>query len=137
MGLGNIWLLWQRQSVDLAGKGAAGRVRQARGPRGPRAPAGREEAVCGEGVAPAASERSCERKPCPLPGGLQGSGLPTYVPPHLVNKPFREFSEKKKMLLGVTPFKFTSLVFCDLIFPLKYHWKSVSELSVLVSIETW
>lgn len=25
MGLGNIWYLWQRQTVDLAGKGAVGR----------------------------------------------------------------------------------------------------------------
>lgn len=66
VGLGNIWYLWQRQRVDLAGKGAAGRFRKQKGPLGPRGPSGRE-AVCREGVGlwhPRAFHVSC------CPGGL-------------------------------------------------------------------
>lgn len=56
----------------------------------------------------------CRRRP----GGLWDSGLPRYVHPQSGEQSSQGDSlKKKKTLLGVTPFKLTSLLFCDLIFP--------------------
>ena len=54
---------------------------------------------------------------CRRPGGLWDSGLPRYAHPQSGEQSSQGDSLKKKMLLGVTPFKLTSLLFCDLIFP--------------------
>lgn len=43
---------------------------------------------------------------------------PDTSTPNLVSNPLKGILlKKKKTLLGVTPFKLTSLLFCDLIFP--------------------